>query len=66
MNFRNLNPVISYESIKKTEEKYHFLLPYEYREFISKIENGGSLSISEDTSIKLIEFSENLSLEHVQ
>ncbi len=65
-NFRNLNPVISCESIKKIEEKYNFLLPDEYREFISKIGNGGRLSISEDVSIELTEFSENLSIEHVQ
>lgn len=64
--FRKLHPPISCESIKEIEENFHFLLPAEYREFISKMGNGGSLSISEDDSIELTEFGGNLNFEHVQ
>ena len=63
---RKLHPPISCKSIEAIEKTFHFQLPTEYKEFISKIGNGGTLSISEDDSIELTEFSEKLNLEHVQ
>lgn len=64
--FRKLNEPISCESIKEIEEKFNFLLPIEYREFISQIGNGGNLSISDDDSIELTEFGENINFDHIQ
>ena len=65
--FRKLNPPISCELVEEIEKNYNFLLPIEYREFITNIGNGGILPIAEEEDpIKLTEFSENLGFEHIK
>lgn len=66
IKFRKLNSTIPSEAIKIIEEKYHFSLPTEYRDFISKIGNGGILPELEGNITKLAAFDENMGLEHVQ
>lgn len=63
--FQELKQPISCESIETIEKRFNFSLPAEYRAFISKIGNGGSLYISKDESIQLVEFGDHLNLEHV-
>lgn len=61
-----LNSTISSDSIERIEQKYNFTLPVEYREFISKIGNGGILPEQEGDFTELVAFNENLGLNHVQ
>lgn len=63
--FQELKQPISCELIETIEKRFHFSLPAEYRDFISKIGNGGSLCVPEEDSIELTEFGDHLNLEHI-
>ena len=63
--FQELKQPISCELIETIEKRFHFSLPAKYRDFISKIGNGGSLCVPEEDSIELTEFGDHLNLEHI-
>lgn len=64
--FHKINPTISCGTIEAIEKKYHFSLPIEYREFISKIGNGGVLPLFENEVTELVAFDEDMGFEHIQ
>lgn len=63
--FCKINTTIPGETIETIEKKYHFQLPAEYREFICKVGNGGTLPLPENDFTELFPFDENLELRHV-